>query len=183
MAGRRLTSTLGECLARSLDWALWLLVGLAAAAILLAFAPGVFNRELIAVTGGSMETTFGAGDALLARPLDDPSSEVVPGDVVIVQVGDGGTIQAHRVLLVLTDKAGDTYFKTGGDANAEADPGWASSRNVSAVVVATLPGLGGLLLSISQPLARLLLFVAPLVYIGLKELYAGLYAEAGPEAE
>jgi signal peptidase I len=171
----------GYCVARGMDCLRWLLVVVAAAATLLGFAPGLLNRQLLAVRGGSMEPSFTAGDALLTRPLKDPAAEIAPGDVVIVHSPDGRVIQAHRVLLKVTDSDGQTLFKTAGDANATPDPGWASASNVSARVVAIFPRLGGLLGFLGQPSARLLFFVVPLLYIGLKTLHAGLYAEEEAE--
>jgi signal peptidase len=180
-AESRLTSVLGSWLARGLDWLLWLLVGLAALTIALAFAPGLLNRQLLAVTGGSMEPAFSAGDALLTQPVDDPSSEIAPGDVVVVRSPDGSVAQAHRVLQVASDSSGETLFQTRGDANEDADPGWVPVRNVSAKVLTTVPELGNLLSALSQPLARLFLFAVPLGYVGLKLLYAGLFPEEESE--
>jgi signal peptidase I len=170
----RLLCVTGDCLARSLRWLFWGLVALAAVTLVLALAPGLLNRQLLAVTGGSMEPAFAAGDALLTHPIDDASHQVAAGDIVVLRAGDGSALLAHRVLLVATDASGRSFFKTGGDANAETDPGWATERQVKARVLMTLPGLGALLHSLSQPLVRLALFVLPLVYLGIRELAAGL---------
>jgi signal peptidase I len=177
VAEQRPTWILGELLARGLDWLLWCLVGLAALTIALALVPGLLNRQLLTVTGGSMEPSFSAGDALLTRPLKDASTEIAAGDVVVVRSPNGHVAQAHRVLLVATDSTGETLLRTRGDANNDADPGWVPTRNVSAKVLTAVPEMGRFLHLLSQPLARLLLFVFPLGYVGLKVLYLGLYPE------
>jgi signal peptidase len=166
-----------------MDWLLWFLVGLAALTIALALVPSLLNRQFLAVTGGSMEPAFSAGDALLTRPLKDASSEIDAGDVVVVRSPDGDVAQAHRVVLVTTDSYGETLLQTRGDANDDADPGWVPTQNVSAEVLTAVPELGGLLRLLSQLLARFLLFVLPLGYIGLKMLYLGLYPGQEPRVE
>lgn len=162
---------------------LWGLVLVAAATIVLSILPGLLNRQLLTVDGGSMEPTFSAGDAVLTRPLHDPVGEVKRGDIIVVQSSANGVRQAHRVLEIATTDSGQTLFRTAGDANAAPDAAWARPEEVRAIVVTSLPRLGVALSLLSDPLARLLLFVVPLVYLGCRELFLGLYGEVEPEDE
>jgi len=156
---------------------LWALVACAAATIVLAVAPGITQRQLYAVRGGSMEPAFAAGDAILVKPLSDPSSQVVTGDVVVTRAANGQTIQAHRIIEVRSDGSGEAIFRTAGDANLAPDAVWTTSAGVQAKVVMAFPGLGYVLRLLAEPLARLLLFVLPIVYFAGRELIEGLYPD------
>jgi signal peptidase I len=170
----------------SINLLFWALVACAAATIVLAVAPGITQRQLYAVRGGSMEPAFAAGDAILVKPLSDPGRQVVTGDVVITRAANGETTQAHRIIEVRSDGSGGAMFLTAGDANLAPDAAWTTSASVQAKVVMAFPGLGHALRLLAEPLARLLLFVLPVVYLAGRELIDGLYPEEGdasaPEA-
>jgi signal peptidase len=161
----------------------WSLVLVAAATIVLSIVPGLLNHQLLTVDGGSMEPTFSAGDAVLTRPIEDPAGEIKPGDIIVVQSPVNGVRQAHRVLEIAATDSGQTLFRTAGDANAAPDAAWARPEDVRAMVVTSLPRLGMALSLLSDPLARLVLFVLPLLYLGCRELFLGLYGEVEPEDE
>jgi hypothetical protein len=76
--------------------------------------------------------------------------------------------------MISTDAAGNTIFRTSGDANAAPDPVWVSSAEARASVVASVPRLGEALRFLSEPWARLILFVLPVVVLAGRELWGGL---------
>jgi signal peptidase I len=169
-----LAASLRQGFALSFDILFWCLVAIAVATVVLGFLPGLTHRQLLAVSGGSMEPALSAGDAVLVRPLADPARQVRVGDVVVLQPSAQAASRAHRIVLVSTDGAGQTAFLTSGDANAEPDPVWVNPAEIRASVIATLPGLGYALRFLSQPLARLVLFVLPVIFLAGRELLGGL---------
>jgi signal peptidase I len=89
--------------------------------------------KIIAVEGGSMEPTFGQGDAIVLLP---PPEEMVEGLIVTLLVED--QLVTHRVVRVSNGK-----IITQGDANDHPD-GWDDPRVVGRHLF-TIPLLGHLL--------------------------------------
>jgi signal peptidase len=75
-------------------------------------------RTLTALSN-SMQPAFSAGDVLVVRP--EPLADVRPGQVLALQLPNGGRVETHRVVRV--DRAGpQPIVETAGDATKEVDP-------------------------------------------------------------
>lgn len=160
---------------------LWGLVLLAGVTILIAVVPGLLNRQLMVVNGGSMAPAFAAGDLVLTKPVRDSSPDVRSGDVVVI-LSSTGVQRAHRVVEVRRGESGETMLRTAGDANGNPDATWTSARDIGGIVVTSFPHVGLLLGYLARPIARLVLFVLPLLYLASRELVLGLRGEGMAEA-
>lgn len=115
--------------------------------------------RVVAVTSGSMRPAYGVGDALVVR------TGALPGGTGAVAVFDrGGELVAHRVVAVRT-VAGERWYATRGDANAEPDPDAVPASRVYGTVAAHLPWLGRPLYAATTPAARLVLLALVLLLV------------------
>ena len=127
-------------LARSVNIALLVVVGLAlTAAVLLHLVP-LTGRTLVVIAGGSMEPTIPIGSLLLIKPID-PGAGVAAGDVVTVRLDEARAPFTHRVIRTV-DRSGATWLELQGDANADPDPVLVPRSAVVGRVTTVWPGLG-----------------------------------------
>lgn len=78
---------------------------------------GLFKYHLLAVGSGSMEPNIGVGDLVLVEKMEE-YPEIDEGEVLVFR--HANMVMIHRVV-ERTEEAGNYYFKTQGDANADAD--------------------------------------------------------------
>lgn len=72
---------------------------------------------------GSMRPGLPPGALVVVRPVD--ASRLAPGDVITYQLASGDpTVVTHRIVEQGIDATGTPRFRTQGDANDAADPGW-----------------------------------------------------------
>ena len=129
--------------------------------------------RVLPVLSGSMQPTFGPGDAVLVTRA--PLSSVRAGDVIAyhVPVGDR-QLTTHRVVEVLRGGA-HPVVRTKGDANDVADP-WRARLSGDALwrVDATVPHVGAAYTFARTPAARsavVWVVVALLLLIGLRRVW------------
>jgi signal peptidase len=124
---------------------------IAAAALsvmLIWFAVGIFPVKPSVIASGSMTPFMKVGDiAIVART--SPGS-IAAGDVIEFRRGDGSMV-LHRVVQVC-ESGGETVFETMGDANNVPDSILVQSQNIEGRVVAVIPKLGWLAVTVRKVL-------------------------------
>jgi signal peptidase len=120
---------------------------------------GVY-RTLTALSN-SMHPTFSAGDVLVVRP--EPLTKVRAGQVLALQLPNGGRVETHRVVRV--SRAGaHPIVETAGDATKEPDP-WGRIMLTGTTawrVTLVVPKVGYVVHAFRTPLFHLLgLYVCP----------------------
>jgi signal peptidase len=115
------------------------------------------------VLSGSMEPALSPGDAVIV----DASGPVEVGDVITYRTGADTVPTTHRVVDVV-----DGGYETKGDANENADAGLIGPEAVIGRVVLTIPVVGHVILWANTPVGYVTFVVAPLVLLGVSELFA-----------
>jgi signal peptidase len=138
--------------------------------------------RILAVTSGSMEPEIQPGDAVVIRPITDPSQLRVGQVVTFYAGGDANKFITHRITGLysvvrrdqhshdaLKDQNGndivDPYISTKGDANHFPDPNLTPAAQVRGVVKEIHTGWGYLLGWGHSPRGRFLLFMPPLLML------------------
>ncbi|MEF8882004.1 MAG: signal peptidase I [Halapricum sp.] len=176
--------------ARTLAWRLLHVVAvLMLVAVVVPFVvygfPGLVGADhSFVVLSGSMEPTFGAGDAILIDGVDPATIEA--GDIVAFTTESGSIPTVHRVVGVVDTEYGRA-FQTKGDGNDAPDqalvrPGQVVGRiptvGGSLLVV---PLIGHVILFVGTPEGFLALVGVPFVLLVLGELWSVVRAaRAGP---
>jgi signal peptidase len=106
------------------------------------------GRTVLVVGGSSMEPAVHRGSAVLIEPVS--AGNLATGDLVSVRVGPGQAIFTHRITRLVSRPDG-VWIETRGDANAEPDPALVPASAVVGRVAGSVPGLGYLIASLSQP--------------------------------
>ena len=141
------------------------------------------GEQLLVVTSGSMEPEIGVGDAVVIRPITDPS-QVRIGQIVTFWSGVEKRLVTHRVIALKSvvrqtavgnqlrptmDQSGnviqDPFIKTKGDNNPVPDPDLTPVAQVQGIVQEVHTGWGYLLAWAHSPMGRLLLFAPPLLML------------------
>jgi signal peptidase len=141
------------------------------------------GEQLLVVTSGSMEPEIGVGDAVVIRPITDPS-QVRIGQIVTFWSGVQKRLVTHRVIALKSvvrqtlvgnqlrptkDQSGnvieDPFIKTKGDNNVVPDPDLTPVAQVQGIVQEAHAGWGYLLAWAHSPTGRLLLFAPPLLML------------------
>jgi signal peptidase len=133
-----------------------------------------FGMRTMVVTGGSMEPTASAGDALVLERI--PTSAVHAGDMITFKPLHEGGLRTHRVVSVHDVEGEGIHFRTKGDANPDFDPNLVPARNVLGRVVVRLPAVGRAYVFAKSGPGRLVLIVLPallLIYRELRWIFAG----------
>jgi signal peptidase len=137
-----------------LDGALFLLVGLALAILVVARILPALGHETLVITGRSMEPAMPIGSAVSLDPVGGhavaPGDAVAVGDIVTVRVPDGGPTISHRVVEVV-DRQDGRWLVLQGDANPEPDAALYREEWVAGRVATVLPGFGYLIRLLSMP--------------------------------
>jgi signal peptidase len=115
------------------------------------------------VLSGSMEPALSPGDVVIV----DASGPVKVGDVITYRTGADTVPTTHRVVGVQ-----DGGYETKGDANGNADAGLVGPEAVIGQVVLTIPVVGHVILWANTPVGYVTFVVAPLVLLGVSELFA-----------
>lgn len=121
------------------------------------------HRQVIVVTGGSMEPQFSAGDAIVVAPVPE---QLAVGTVVTFQTSTG--LVTHRIIANKTVN-GQPYVQTKGDANDSADVDLTAVADVVGVVERSVPAGGSAVLFLSSPLGRALTLVPMMLVLVISE--------------
>jgi signal peptidase len=119
-----------------------------AGAALVAVGWRLLSGQLYVMTTDSMAPSLPSGSLLLALPTDPAT--IAPGEIVVFQspFDQHGTV-THRVIGVTLEPQG-AILQTRGDANPTVDPWPVSASAVRGKVVAVVPWVGYVLLSLQQ---------------------------------
>jgi signal peptidase I len=120
----------------------WLVIlGIAAVVAISVLVPRVAGATPYAVLTGSMRPSMPVGTMVVVRPLG--AERIRIGDVITYQLASGRPeVVTHRVVALGVDGAGRRIFRTQGDANEVADPGWVRAVQVKGVRWYDVPYLG-----------------------------------------
>jgi len=130
---------------------------LVAAALVALVATQVMGYRVLGIASDSMVPTLQRGDLIVSRPV--PITSVGHGDIVIFEEGQQTRLLvAHRVVNLITLNVNVTDSKTGakhseqsrilrtqGDANPLPDQQSVDAGRFHGVLLARIPGIGGLL--------------------------------------
>ena len=97
-----------------------LVAGIVFGVLLVRVVPSNSSRT-VRIYSDSMAPEFGVGDVIY---LDDDISSIEVGDIIAYIYDETGAIAAHRVVEIITDNDGETWYVTKGDNNTtpDADP-------------------------------------------------------------
>lgn len=95
--------------------------------------------DIYVVLSGSMEPEYKTGSVIYVKEADTAKLEV--GDVITFRLGDDKTIATHRIIGV-TEKDGQTAYRTKGDANELEDGDAVLASSVVGTPIFTIPYLG-----------------------------------------
>ena len=132
--------------------------------------------QIMVVTSGSMEPMFGAGDAVILRPLDQ--SQIRVGDVLTYRpLAQADRLTTHRVVSRVAVR-GEPHFQTKGDANRSPDANLVPAGHVIGKVSTSLPWIGRVLLFAGSPVGRLVLVGGPALALMLQQLMLAFRRDA-----
>ena len=133
---------------RIVDVAIVALVVVVLAAIAVAKLPELVGSQTFVVAGGSMMPAIVQGDAVVIEPV--AATAIAVDDVVSLRVQPAGTLFTHRVIRI-TERDGQPWFETKGDANAAPDPSLVPADWIVGRVTTTIPLIGYLIALLSIP--------------------------------
>ena len=139
--------------------------------------PSLFGLKSMVVSSGSMEPAIRTGDAVLIRPIADPSTIGLTDVITFTPYSRQGMV-THRVIEI-TQIDGGTYFRTQGDANDTPDANLVPAGAVFGKVSLALPKAGYLLYFASTLWGKLLLIGVPLIILMAQEV-RGLLRSKSP---
>lgn len=132
----------------------------------------VLGMDVLVVASGSMEPTFGAGDALAVSPITE-GTEVGVGDQVVIHGSEHAQRKAHRVIGV-HEEGGRVVYETKGDANATADPERVPRPVLESRIEFSVPVLGRLLWQLRDPVRVVLILALPVLLLIANQLFREL---------
>ncbi len=156
----------------------WLVVVAIAAVVTVAvLIPRAFGGTPYVILTGSMQPSIPPGSLVVTRPV--AADTLGLGQVITYQRASGEpTVVTHRVVAQGVSAAGEKVFRTQGDANTAADPGWIRPVQIRGERWYDVPYLGYLTSAISAPVrqalqtaivAGLLLYAAFMFTSGLRD--------------
>ena len=132
--------------------------------------PNVFGYVISSVQSESMSGTFEKGALVVGKVVDD-NTVINTDDIISFYQKVGGTtiINTHRVIATET-LGGTTIYQTQGDNRTVCpvpDEEWKTINDVTAVYKFHIPGVGGFIDFLKEPLGFVLCLVLPmLAFIG-----------------
>lgn len=156
----------------------WLLVGVVAAIVAVAvLLPRVSGGTPYVILTGSMQPALPPGSLVVTRPV--AADALGLGRVITYQRASGEpTVVTHRIVAQGISAVGEQVFRTQGDANPVADPGWVRPVQIRGERWYDVPYLGYVTSAISAPVRRalqsgivagLLLYAAFMLTTGLRD--------------
>jgi signal peptidase len=163
----------------------WIAVVVIITPFLLFVAPQVIGAiDAYIVKSGSMEPSIPTGSVIFVRNVQP--SQVTPGDVITFRTetpqpdprieGEGPMEDRDSVHMIThrvvekQDNGDTTLFKTKGDANENADPGWVEGDRLVGESFLTVPYFGYLLVWLGSLQALILLVILPAFLLVLLEI-------------
>ena len=132
------------------NWINSVLIGLVVLLAIALVGVRLFGLDIYMVLSGSMEPAYKTGSVIYVKDADTEKLEV--GDVITFRL-DEDTIATHRIVDI-TEKDGQTAFRTKGDANEQEDAAAVPASQVIGKPVFTIPYLGYLVAYIHSASGR-----------------------------
>lgn len=104
---------------RSIQWGSAALFMAVVGFLIVVVLPNLSGNRTLVILSGSMEPTIHMGAAAVMKPV--PSGDLQVGDVIAYTPNTKGTIPIVHRIVEITDRDGQRYYRTRGDANAGAD--------------------------------------------------------------
>ena len=114
---------------------------------------GVFNRNVLIVSSGSMSPSVKTGDVVVVRNVSQQQrASLQTGDVVTFKAANNHTkLITHRIVAVRHMPNGETFYTTKGDANEVQDSALLTPDRVVGEVEFRVPRLGYAISSFDNP--------------------------------
>lgn len=144
---------------------LWLPIIIIATPYLLFIVPQYLGVDAYIVESGSMAPKMPTGSVVYMNGI--AASDVKVGDVILFTPNQS-RLDAERVTHRVVDIREGNYtllFKTKGDANPSADPGWTPAYNLKGKRAFSIPYLGYLLKASRSPLFILVFVLVPSIFL------------------
>lgn len=154
-----------------------LLLGIVAPFVVQAVPQVVGADHSYVVLSGSMEPGIAPGDAVVVRDVSPSALHV--GDIITFRRPGHDTPTTHRIVDV-RQSGGQLEFRTKGDANDNADPGWTPASAVVGRVLFVLPYVGRVVLFANTKLGFAALVGLPFALLVVSELWS--FAAGGTES-
>jgi signal peptidase len=152
-------------------------LGIACLVLIATLVPGLLGFERYVVVGGSMEPTIHRGSLVFDEVV--PVAELKVGDVITYVPPGYAEPVTHRIISRGRDDAGRAFFRTKGDANADADlRPFTLDHPTQPRVALDVPYAGFVFLLLATREARMLLLVLPAFALALL-MFARLWRDAG----
>lgn len=123
------------------------------------------DRQVVLVTGGSMEPEYGVGDVVVLDAADRPRRV---GDIVTYGTSLKN-LTTHRIIELVTVD-GEQYMRTQGDANEFADPDSMPVASIVGTPVADVPRAGVVVHFMLSPVGRMLTYGPILVLMTIGQI-------------
>jgi len=149
---------------------IWAIVIIVAAPFVIFVTPQLMGLQAYVVTSGSMSPHIPKGSVIYVESV--PPSQLEVGDVITF-APNTSNIPAKRVVHRIVGIRETNYtrdFKTKGDANAEADPGWTQSYRVLGKEVFSIPMLGSIVSDAHTLPAVIILVMLPAIFLMRNEI-------------
>jgi len=147
------------------DLLLWTPIIVLATPYIIFIAPQFAGFKAYIVESGSMSPEIPTGSVIYTENVS--SSQLEENDVIVFEPSNSD-IPAERISHRIIEKKTQNnayYFKTKGDSNPVADPGWTRGTNVKGKEVLTAPYLGKIIRTSREPVFILILFTTPTYFL------------------
>ncbi len=127
--------------------------------------PDIFGYKPFIVLSGSMETAIHEGDLIITKIVEPETLKV--NDIIAFRDEDN-TVTTHRIIDIVIEDTGESYFITKGDSNNTQDQSLVSLDSVEGVYVMRIPGFGSIMDTLAKPttIIIILLLITMIFIIG-----------------
>ncbi len=130
--------------------------------------PTLLGDRTVVIISGSMEPTIHMGAAAVLQPV--PSRDLHVGDVVAHTPAAKGAIPVVHRIVNITERNGERYYQTKGDANATADANEFTLSTMAYRLWYNIPLAGYAVAFASSRIGVVSLIAVPLLVLGLLKL-------------
>lgn len=149
---------------------MWAVTTLVATPFVIFIVPQLIGMDAYVVTSGSMEPQIPKGSVIYVE--DVPATDMEVGDVITF-IPNSSDLGAERVVHRVVQVQENNYtraFKTKGDSNSAADPGWTPYYRVLGKKTMSVPYLGYLISGAHTLPAVIMLVLIPGIFLVRNEV-------------
>ncbi|CAG0928959.1 Signal peptidase I W [Thermoflexales bacterium] len=155
-------------LRRTVTWSVAGLIVIVMALLVAAVLPMFMGKRTLVVLSGSMQPAIPTGAAVIAQPV--PANDLQVGDMIAYSPSPNTTIPVVHRIISVSERDGQRYFITRGDANQAADVNEVSLPPTAWQVWYHVPFAGYAIAFASSPIGTVSLIIIPAVLLGLLKL-------------